>query len=158
MQKIKDYYKMIKLLNILTLVSLASKIVEYRLNYIYGQVFYDFSGNGRHGVNGATLAVEASDFLGTDRGAHSTGNSEKILLPANAQNVSAFLLPSSFSVTAWFYPSEVGGCIFFRYIDKNNYFVVQRQGTSSSIYGNITIAGVSTGNVYGAINSCKQCK
>ena len=81
--------------------SSASKLVEYKFYKNYGQIFFDFSGNSRHAISGATTSAETSDVLGTDRGAFLDGSSHKITLPPNTKDSRSFDLPPAFTILFW---------------------------------------------------------
>ena len=48
---------------IIILISLASNIVHYKFGSNFGQIFYDYSGFGNHGQNGASITTTTSDTV-----------------------------------------------------------------------------------------------
>jgi hypothetical protein len=89
------------LLCILVSFSFAAKILEYKFYKSYGEIFYDFSGNGRHAVNGLNSTSDTFEMICTDRGVHSDGTTERITLPPNNIATQSFNLPSVFSLIFW---------------------------------------------------------
>ena len=142
---------MAPLLYFLIYSSFASKLVEYRFGYNYGQVFHDFSGNFRDGVNGVDSTTTTSDTTVTDRGVLFLSTStSRITLPINDQQATALVLPSTFTIAAWFMSfSGTGGTIFYRYKDANNYFSVIHNTTNQVANVLILIGGVSSGTITG---------
>ena len=141
-------------------VSVATKLVEYRLAYNYGQVFHDFSGNSRDGVNGLSSATTAGDTVPTDRGASfDSCNNVQITLPSNNQVSSAFTLPPTFTIACWFISREKeAGQMFYRYKDSSNYFIFTHVEESSTATLQIVISGISSGvqtTPTGAFNNSK---
>ena len=145
---------MVQRLLLYCLVSLASKLVEYRLAYNYGQVFHDFSGNYRDGVNGLSSSTTTADTIATDRGAgFSSSTNVQITLPSNDQQSSSITLPSTFTIASWFLSKSNAGQLFYRYKDANNYFSLSRAYASSTASLRIMIAGIDTGVILGPSNS-----
>jgi Concanavalin A-like lectin/glucanases superfamily len=81
-------------------LSSASKILEYRFGLTFGQIFYDFSGNGRYAVNGFNSSVDYFDSKSTDRGIYLIAESY-VTLPSN--NIVSAMTPltSTFSLVTW---------------------------------------------------------
>ena len=124
----------------------ATKLVEYRLGYNYGEVFHDFSGNSRNGVNGASSSTTTYNTIATDRGAYFGSTTSQITLPPNDQVSSAFTLPATFTVASWVYATSIG-LLYNRIKDSNNYFNLQNENSGSKMQANIDITGTSaTGN------------
>ena len=128
-------------------LSLGAKLVEYRLGYNYGEVFHDFSGNSRDGVNGDSSTTTSKDTIATDRGSYFDNGDFQITLPSNDQQSTAFTLPSTFTIAAWVITYNSDGMIFYRYKDINNYFYVKRDKVSDNILARIKIGGADTGDV-----------
>ena len=143
---------------ILVCACLATKIVEYTFGTNYGQVFHDFSGNSRDGVNGASSATSSEDTIATDRGAYFGNGNYQITLPANDQQASAFSLPSTFTIAAWIFPFNVNGLIFYRYKDSNDYFYLTRTTTGNALVGRIVISGTDSGDLTALTSSCPSSK
>ena len=103
-------------------------IAEYRLGSNYGQIFRDYSNNGRHAVNGESSLTTTYDTLPTDRGAFITNGVNYILFPANDVNSTSFNLPSTFSIILWLNTKATSGLIFRRYKvgDPTTYMSIQK--------------------------------
>lgn len=133
--------------------SLGGKIVEYRLGYNYGEVFHDFSGNSRDGVNGDSSTTTLKNTIATDRGAYFGQGDYEITLPPNDQQATAFTLPSTFTVAAWILSHDEDGMLFYRYKDSNNYFYCRRTDSSNKITGRVVIGGSDSSESTGASSS-----
>ena len=142
-------------LSFLFYFSLAAKLVEYRLGYNYGEVFHDFSGNYRDGVNGLSSTTTTANTIGTDRGAFFPGSANnQITLPSNDQQSSAFLLPSTFTIAVWFLSySSVGGAVFYRYKSSSDYFAISHASNTAVVSAIIVIGGSSSSSQNGLANS-----
>ena len=125
----------------------AAKLVEYRLAYNYGQVFHDFSGNLRDGVNGLSSTTTTADTTATDRGASWSSTSNiQITLPSNDQQSSAFTLPSTFTIACWFISrTNTAGQMFYRYKDANNYFYFTHVSGGTTATFRIVMSGNDSG-------------
>ena len=118
--------------------STASKLVEYKFYKNYGQIFFDFSGNSRHAISGASLAEDSSDILGTDRGAYFDGSSDRITLPPNEKNTKSLDLPTDFTILFWRkWISETGDKLRSIFERKFNPFQIYLERSSKS--SNITL-------------------
>ena len=95
-------YLFILYLQALYLVS-GSKLVEYRLGVIFGQVFYDSSENSLCGVYSLCSTTLTSDTLATYRGAYFAEGSVVVIFPQTIKSLQAscFLLPSQYSIIFW---------------------------------------------------------
>ena len=135
--------------------SLAAKLVEYRLGYNYGEVFHDFSGNYRDGVNGLSSTTTTGNTIATDRGAlFPTSNNYQITLPSNDQQSSAFLLPSTFTIAAWYFSfTSVGGKVFYRYKSSSDYFAISHASNTAVVSAIIVIGGSTSSSQNGLANS-----
>ena len=91
----------ILLINFLIQLSISNKIIEYKFYKNFGQIFYDYSNNNRHAVNGVSLSAESNDLKSTDRGVYSDGTSCKITLPPNNISQESFDLPNPFTILFW---------------------------------------------------------
>jgi hypothetical protein len=96
-----------------SLVSSASIVAEYRFGSNFGQVFYDYSGNGHHAVNGLASTSTSQDTIATDRGAYFSSSGSQILLPPNDKVSSPFFLSTPFSITMWVLPTCSNDCYLF---------------------------------------------
>ena len=141
-------------------LSFASKLVEYRLAYNYGQVFHDFSDNSRDGVNGLSSTTTTADTTPTDRGAwfpggvgYTSGNIQ-ITLPSNDQQSAPLTLPSTFTIAAWFISYQTtGGLVFYRYKDSNNYFYLSHTTTNNVMTARLVMDGNDSTDLNGPTNS-----
>ena len=100
-------------------LSLASKIVEYRPSINFGQVFYDFSGNKNHGVNGVDSTSTTSDVFSTDRGAY-FGGASVITMPPNDQVPTAIYLSPVYSVVIWVNLFSKNSFLYFDYYQPSD--------------------------------------
>jgi hypothetical protein len=107
----------------------AATFLDYEFGTNFGAVFYDYSGNGRMGVNGASwLTASTSSTAGTytDRGLY-LSNTQYVTLPPNDYVTTGFHLGSTFTVTTW---------INTNHIYKSENYIFQRSpgGLIFSIY------------------------
>ena len=160
---------MVIILFILFSCSSATKIVEYRFGYNYGQVFHDFSGNGNDAVNGVHSTDSSKDAIATDRGAYLTDGDFQITLPTNDKVSNALVLPSAFTIAAWVLSlGDKSGNFIYRQKDPTDYFYVKRSDSSeekkgsceskstSMINGRININGNDSKDQFGASNTFAQ--
>lgn len=105
------------LLSILTLVQ-SSMLIEYKFWKNYGKVVYDYSGNGRHGLNGYSISSNAYEGIFTDRGIY-LSQSALFRIPPNEVNSIGFLLPNKYTIVFWTYSLETVGNsrLYCRYRD-----------------------------------------
>jgi hypothetical protein len=133
---------------VLYLCADAAKIVEYRLGSNYGQVFRDFSNNGRHAVNGESSTTNNFDTFPTDRGAYTFNYKESyVKLPINDISSSSYNLPSTISIVFWMMARDDSGRIMTRYkiSDSGNWnYFIRRISQSDVLEISFTISGVTT--------------
>ena len=100
----------------------ASNIVNYKFGSNFGQIFYDYSGSGNHGVNGDIILTDPYDTIPTDRGAYFPEYSNHIKLPPNSRVANSVSLGSQFSIIMWFNCRETNNdyYIFYRYKNDNS--------------------------------------
>jgi hypothetical protein len=101
---------------------LCDHLIEYKFGLNYGEVFFDYSRNGKEAVNGESYLTSTYNTIATDRGSYF--NNSKITLPYNDIVPSWFLLPSQFSLSIWMLSANTG-CIFSRFLDNNNYISIE---------------------------------
>ena len=89
------------LLNLLVIFAQSSKIVEYKFYKNYGQVFYDYSGNFNHAVNGQDINTTSLDVTSCDRGIFFNDNTQKITLPPNNVSLSSIKFSKTFTILFW---------------------------------------------------------
>ena len=98
---------MIKGISTISLLSLQvlsyTYLVKYNFGLNFGQMFYDYSGNGNHGQNGDSLSLDSYDTVPTDRGTYSDGR-KYIKLPPNSQVSSSVNIGTAYSITLWYLP------------------------------------------------------
>ena len=140
---------------VLILVSQGAVISEYRLGTNYGQVFRDFSNNGRHAVNGQSSTTTYGDTFPTDRGAFTFNDVSYIKLPSNDITSASFNLPSTFSIIIWTMCRDDSGRILTRYktTDTQNYFYLQRLRSSNKLLFRILYLGADSGVLSGSTDS-----
>lgn len=135
---------------------LCSKIVEYKFENNFGQIFYDFSGNNRYAVNGESSSTTIYDTKPTDRGAFFSKDSEnRIKLPPNDIETSNFYLPSTFSIVMWvMVGNSYDYTIFSRYFDEfNSITKIKSSKTDNAISIRFKCKLSETNSIFGPINS-----
>ena len=80
----------------------ASNIVNYKFGSNFGQIFYDYSGSGNHGMNGNSTISDPYDTISIDRGAYFPTQNLYIRLPPNEYVPNSFNLNGDFSILMWF--------------------------------------------------------
>ena len=147
------------LISILLQVTIGAKLVEYKFYKNYGQIFYDFSGNSRHGVNGIGTNVDSDDVICTDRGALFTATSDKVIVPPNNVDSRSFELPSTSSIVFWrkWIPesSKINFSIFYRKFDQ---FYIHLQRTSKPDTLSFTFETTCHAGNYNSIQDLITCK
>ena len=123
--------KAISTISLLALQVLAyTHLVKYNFGSNFGQVFYDYSGNGNHGQNGDSLSSDSFDTVPTDRGAYSDG-SKYIKLPPNSKVSSSVNIGTVYSITLWYLPiSDNGFYITHRSWGSYFFFIIKYGGHS----------------------------
>jgi hypothetical protein len=133
-------------------LSSASKILEYRFGLTFGQVFYDFSENGRHAVNGLTSSVESIDGKSTDRGIYLI-NESKLTLPSNKIVSAMTPLTSTFSLVAWVMIMDGGQIALAHLYNGSKHFWIEMYGTPLLYYSygynsvNSSTGGLGSGSI-----------
>ena len=100
-----------------TLIFLLQRVVavdygEYRMYADFGGVYYDYSGNSHHAINGSQVTDDSSDASQTDRGAFFDGTNKFIILH-NSVFASPTPLSSSWYLSVWTMPMS-SGSLFIR--------------------------------------------
>lgn len=112
-------------LTIISFCTLAKQLVYYKFGSNFGQIFYDYSGNGNHGQNGNSISNITNDIIPTDRGAYYVGVSNYIMLPPNDKVPTPISLESTFSILLWVKPLDNRNYyITYRIKDASNYFFI----------------------------------
>ena len=125
--------------------ALASNLVEYRPGVNFGNVFYDYSGNGMSGVSGTSSADTTNNLICTDRGAYFSGATKVLTFPSNNIATTALLLPSTYAIIFWvnimaynsaylYYSSQTG---------SNNLIYLQTGATPNLLIVQVKITGTS---------------
>ena len=132
-------------MNIITLLtlqlSLSSKLLEYRPSINFGQVLFDFSGNGLHAVNGDASTSTTNDVFCTDRGAYFGGANQVITMPSNDVVPTPLYFPSVYSVIMWAYVFSYSSILYLDYNNPNTNFVVINTMTGGGLRLCIAISG-----------------
>ncbi|OMJ81592.1 hypothetical protein SteCoe_17901 [Stentor coeruleus] len=119
------FYKLL-LLSIAAHTALCAKIIEYKFGTNFGQIFYDYSGNNRHAVNGNSSLTLDYDTKPTDRGAFFAKDIEnRIKLPPNDVATSNFYLGSKFSVVLWIMTGNSCNITIFCRLSLNSNYVLK---------------------------------
>lgn len=124
------------LLSLVMCPSLCGKILEYKLGVNFGQIFFDYSGNTRHAVNGESSSAITYDTKPTDRGAFfSNGAGDCIKLPPNDVAINNFFLTQKFSIVLWvMIGNSVPFMIFNRYSNDSQYVLkIKKDSNKQSI-------------------------
>jgi hypothetical protein len=95
------------LLSLLWFKVFSNAVVQYKFGLNYGQVFFDYSPNGRNAVNGYSYQDTNRDTTATDRGAFFSDRTNVISLPSNDWHTASFLLPSTFTINIWGYFTNI---------------------------------------------------
>ena len=127
----------------LATLALTLKWVEYRFNRDYGDFFFDYSLNGRYGVNGNSSSL--TKVKSCDRGVY-LKNSESFISISKIG-----LYPAEFTMSAWILSKDALGIIFY-YSDSNLSFMIGR-GFSYDIIRFYIFSTVSYGTQYCFISS-----
>ena len=116
----------------------GSNLVHYKFGSNFGQIFYDYSGNGNHGQNGDSTDQDEKDTIPDSRGAYFKDNNRFIRLPYNSIKDEALSLGSQFSILMWFYHSDVEpyNTFLIKRANQNhtNSFTVVREISLDSYY------------------------
>ena len=105
---------------VLAAFALFLKWVEYRFNRDYGDFYFDYSLNGRYGVNGNTDSL--TKVASSDRGVYLTNSRSFISI------TTIDAIPSQFTMSTWILPKDFSGIIFY-YSDSTNSFMIGRGDT-----------------------------
>jgi hypothetical protein len=120
----------------------ASIMFQYKPGVNYGQIFYDYSGNGRHAVNGYSSLTTDYDTTPTDRGAYFNSTGLNVITFPSNNKVAQFPLPSTFTAYMWLFREENGSeqYLFIR-TTKTNYIDLMKFG--NNIYLSVYQGGIS---------------
>lgn len=102
------------------------KILEYRFGENFGEIFFDFAGNGQFGVNGEDVGSRNKNTVPTDRGAYFSVGDSRVTLPTN-ELVSSNPYPAAFSIVFWGLFEDFTYFIFSRSSSTN--FIKIRRNT-----------------------------
>ena len=136
----------------------SAKVVEYRFGYNYGQIFRDFSNNGRHAVNGLSHSNNDEDSLATDRGAYFNEDQQTVTMPKNTYVTTDITLTSPFTVIAWILSHDKDGYIFMRYKSSSEYLSIQREEQSDKLIFRGAVSGQDSNTKSGNNNSFIKSK
>ena len=128
----------------------SAKVVEYRFGYNYGEIFRDFSNNGRHAVNGVSHSTTNEDTLATDRGAYFSGSEQTITLPPNTYVTSNIALTTPWTILVWTLALDFDGYVFTRSkvsSSSDDYFYIRRKGDNNNIRYRISVSGNDSGSI-----------
>ena len=128
---------------LLAVLALSLKWVEYRFNRDYGDFFFDYSLNGRYGVNGNTNSI--TKVVSCDRGVY-LKNSRSFI---SITSTTAF--PFSFTMSTWLLSKDSTVSIFY-YIDANISFMIGRGDAADRLR-----FYMFTGITYGTENCFPPC-
>ena len=130
----------------------SSKLVEYKFGSSFGEVFYDYSGNGNHGQNGFSITSTTGNTVPTDRGAlFPLTSTSYIKLPPNEVKTSAVSLGSTFSLVMWTLTRDISNYyLSYRGLDSTNYFYVERRDSGNLLRSRIVKTGFDSTVVVGS--------
>lgn len=135
---------------------ISEKILEYNFGKNFGQVFYDYSGNNNHAVNGESSLTVYKDTKPTDRGAFFARDIENcIKLPPNDLVTNGFFISPTFSIIIW---AMVGNSydynIFYRHSETFDYVIkIKRSNSLSRIMIRFIFKTYDSSPLYGSNNS-----
>lgn len=135
---------------------ISEKILEYNFGKNFGQVFYDYSGNNNHAVNGESSLTVDQDTKPTDRGAFFARDTENcIKLPPNDLVTNGFFISPTFSIIIW---AMVGNSydynIFYRHSETFDYVIkIKRSYNLSQIMIRFIFKTYDSRPLYGSNNS-----
>ena len=127
----------------------SAKIIEYRFGYNFGQIFRDFSNNGRHAVNGISHLTATDDIMETDRGAYFDGNQQTVQMPINSYVPTDIRFTSPFTVITWVLSQDKDGHIFTRFKSTSDYLTIKREDGGDKLVFDASLAGQNTGIIKG---------
>ena len=78
---------------------LDAQVIEYQLHKNYGQILFDYSSYGFHGVNGVLIDPDPQDYIQTSRGAFLTNSS--IVSIASEAVSNQIIYPYTYSLIFW---------------------------------------------------------
>ncbi|OMJ77240.1 hypothetical protein SteCoe_23238 [Stentor coeruleus] len=131
---------------IFVLVLAYSSILEYRFGENFGQVFYDYSENLRHGVNGESVFNTSKDTIPTDRGAYFPIGDYRVKLPPNTQSQN-FLFPSSFTIALWTFVKDYAFTIFYK-VSDTGCIIVKRYSIDNLVSVKIKTQDFDTSEIF----------
>ena len=114
-------------------ITLSKKYFEYHLWENYGQVFYDFSMNQRHALNGHTISADPSDCLCTDRGLYTHKTDSLFKMPLNSISKKLDHISTPYQVAIWFNMKSSEGKIAYRWSPESAWFLFIDQGQKITI-------------------------
>ena len=77
-------------------------IIDYRFYNNIGQVFYDYSGNNLHAINGDSHLTQTNDVTYSDRGLYFSNDRQLVSLPPNTLITTGYTLTPPYSIILWF--------------------------------------------------------
>jgi hypothetical protein len=120
---------------LIVLASGNSIMMEYRFANNFGQVFYDYSGNGYHAVNGESSLDTINDTFPTDRGAYfGYLVQNQIKLPPNNLVSSYYSINQSFSASLWVLVGDFYNSVIFLRYSGSNTIKIKRDASNSSLW------------------------
>jgi hypothetical protein len=141
------------LLALLFFLSLGEKIVEYRFGYNFGEIFRDFSNNGRHAVNGDSHLTFEKNVKSTDRGVYFNGQRDQVIVfPRNSFVDHDLALAQPFTIVCWSMMEDESGQLIkrFKTNDENNeYFWIKRERNGKRIQFKAKLLGSESGLIEG---------
>ena len=132
--------------------------IDYRFSNNIGQIFYDYSGNNLHAVNGDSHLNQTNDVAYSDRGIYFSKDIQIVTLPPNTLITTGFTLTSPFSIILWFYAFEKQNqiALYRRHISSDfskRFSVYQHAEFKLKYYCAVSICTPNTGSTYEFTNS-----
>ena len=113
-----NYSMAYKMFMMFLTLALGAKILEYKFGRDYGDKFYDYSGQGRHGTSGDGL--KQYKVKSTDRGVY-------IQNTVNYVSIPNFSFPPIYSIYLWLSPKSAGGDIFYIKFGSTQYTLLYKK-------------------------------
>jgi hypothetical protein len=132
----------ILLITLFTNQAFCSTMIQYRLGINYGQIFYDYSGNGEQGTNGNSHLSKNFDTIPTDRGAYfNSSEANLITLPSNSKVSTQFTFPNTFTGYIWVFSEANSTSTQEIFVNYNiSYFLIVSR-VSNDLRIGVKIAG-----------------
>ena len=124
----------------------SKKYAEYQLWKNYGQVFFDFSSNQRHAINGIEDFPESKDCISTDRGLYLQNTSSHFNIPKKIVSGIVEHIPIPYQVVFWFNMESSFGLLAYRNTLTSSWYLNYELLDISMTYKNIQMNSLISGS------------